>query len=123
MKLFEIAQPIPRPTTTQMQVLAAIIGSPTPVVAYETISTGQHMIAARDILMRLRLIDLADGEAALTDAGAKVAVDENIMDESGQLTQFGQQLMRPLSGNTPVGTDSQQIAAVPIDPAIGGDFK
>lgn len=78
------------PSDNQKRVLAKIAASPTSTVAAEEISGNQNMVAARDMLMKLGLITLNNGEAALTDRGAQVAVDENLIDDNGQLTKTGQ---------------------------------
>lgn len=81
-----------RPTTVQKQVIAKIAGAATPTVAGDAASMGVNTVAARDMLIKLGLITFANGEAALTDAGAQLAKAENITDETGGLTQVGQTL-------------------------------
>jgi len=80
------------PTDNQKRVLAKIAASPTSTVAAQQISDSQNMVAARDMLMKLGLIMVSNGEASLTDRGAQVAVDENIIDDNGELTKMGQML-------------------------------
>lgn len=81
-----------RPTENQKRVLAKIISSPTPTVAGDAISSGQGIVAARNMLMKLGLITLTNGTAAVTDRGTQVATAENIIDQGGQLTTIGKEL-------------------------------
>lgn len=80
------------PTANQKRVLAKIVASPTPTVAAEQISNDANIVAARNMLMKMGIITLANNEAALTDRGKEVATDENIIDQSGQLTSTGEKL-------------------------------
>lgn len=108
------------PTTNQKCVLAKIVAAPTPSVAASNISTDANMVAARNMLMKLGAITFSNGEASLTDRGRQVAEDENIIDQSGQLTQQGQQL----AANTSQGGQeqpSQPPEQPPIDQNFGGD--
>lgn len=74
----------------QKSVLAKIVAAATPEVGYEQISNGRNFVAARDILKKLGLIDFSEGTASMTEAGNKVMKDENLMDDTGQLTSDGQ---------------------------------
>ena len=76
---------------TQKAVLSKIIGSATPETALEEISDGRNMVAARDILQKLGLIEVTDRDASITDEGNEVMKDENLVDDMGELTQDGQQ--------------------------------
>jgi len=49
------------------------------------------MVAARNLLMRLGLIEFGSNGASLTDRGSQVAQDEGLIDASGNLTPAGQQ--------------------------------
>lgn len=89
------------PTANQKRVLAKIAAAPTPAVAAQEISKDANLVAARNMLMKLGMITLGDGQAALSDKGTQVATEENIIDQSGQLTQQGQQLAYTNSKGTP----------------------
>jgi phage gp45-like len=80
------------PTDNQKRVLAKIAAAPTPTVAASEISADANLVAARNLLMKLGMITYTDGNAEMTDQGRKVATDENIIDQGGELTQAGQQL-------------------------------
>lgn len=82
-----------RPTTFQRQVLAHIAAAQSPKIAAENISKNQNLVAAREILAKLGLITFSDRAATITDTGLRLAVEENITDESGELTDVGQQLI------------------------------
>lgn len=87
------------PTENQKRVIAKIIASPTPSVAASEISNDVNVVGARNELMKLGIITFSNGQAALTDQGAQIAVDENITDETGQLTPTGEQLAYTDSSN------------------------
>lgn len=80
------------PSTNQCRVLARIVAAPTASVAAAEISKNANLVAARNMLMNLGVIQFADGEAVLTDRGTQIASDENIIDQMGQLTDKGKRL-------------------------------
>lgn len=80
------------PSQNQKAVLAKIAAAPTPKVAGEQISRGENLVSARNMLMKLGMVTFANGEAQLTQQGQKIAQEENIVDQSGQLTELGQKL-------------------------------
>lgn len=81
-----------RLTDNQGRVITKIIAAPTPQVAAAEISQGQNLVAARNELMALKLITLVDGAAEITDMGMTVATQENLIDDTGQLTPRGEEL-------------------------------
>lgn len=81
-----------RPTTIQKQVIAKIAAAATPTVAGDSVSSGANTVSARDTLVKLGIITFEAGEATLTDLGTQIATAENIVDETGGLTQVGQSL-------------------------------
>jgi hypothetical protein len=89
------------PTENQKRVLAKIIAAPNPKVAGEEISGDENIIAARNILMKLGVITFSAGTAELTDKGQQIAQDENIADESGELTDVGNALAYGEEGAPP----------------------
>lgn len=116
------------PTDNQKRVLAKIAASPTSTVAAEEISNNQNMIAARDMLMKLGLITVNNGEAEMTERGAQVAVDENIIDDNGELTKTGQafaytspngRIDADMAGQANDKQDNElsDVDAPPLDPA------
>lgn len=114
------------PTSNQKRVLAKIAAAPTPTVAASEISSDANMVSARNMLMKLGMISFSNNEAALTDKGTEVATDENIIDQSGQLTQAGQKLaFTDSNGTEDKDTAGQQPpeagAPPPPGPDAGGD--
>lgn len=99
-----------RPTTFQRQVLAHIAAASSPKVAAENISKNRNLVTARDILAKLGLITFSDRAATITDTGLRLAVEENITDEAGELTDVGQQLIgqiqqSPMDSMDPPGVE------------------
>ena len=80
-----------RLSDVQKMVMTKIIGSATPETAHEEISDGRNLVAARNILGKLGLIEFTEGTAAVSAEGKKVMKDENLIDDSEQLTSDGQQ--------------------------------
>ncbi len=80
-------------TSNQKAVLAKIVAAPTPKVAAQEISGDRGIVAARDLLIKLGLITFGEGSmAALTASGKKMAVDDDIIDDTGALTPEGKEL-------------------------------
>lgn len=82
--------PVMNPTANQKAVLAKIKAAATPKTAAADISKTSNLAAARDMLERLGMIELNDDGATLTDDGEQVLLDQNLADESGQLTPEGE---------------------------------
>jgi len=81
-------------TLNQKTVMAKITAAPTEKVAAEDISHGTNLVSARDMLVRMGMIEFKEAQSAsLTDKGRKLAQDENIVDDSGSLTADGQKLV------------------------------
>lgn len=99
----------------QKSVLSKIIGSATPETAVEEISDGRNMVANRDILLKLGLIQTTERDAVVTDAGKEVMRDENLIDDSDQLTQDGQQYSQAKDPNDLKDTEDGMA-----DPGIEG---
>jgi len=79
-------------TNTQQGVLIDIKISPTPEVAYETTNGSDHSVYARNSLRTLGLIQVGDNRAALTPTGERVVVNYNLIDDTGQMTDRGQEI-------------------------------
>ena len=98
-----------RLTEHQKTVLAKILASPEGNLPDEDISRGPNLKQARDLLIQLDMIT-NDGENkySVTDKGQKIAKDENIIDDTGELTEQGQGLAYPEeSGDKPAPETSQ----------------
>lgn len=81
-----------RLTDSQKRVLAKIAAAPTPTVAGEAISKEPNLVSARNLLMKLGVITFVDNRAEITDKGQHLGKEENILDDSGGLTDEGNKL-------------------------------
>lgn len=110
-------------TDNQKRVLAKIVASPTPKVAAQQISRTQQFISARDLLVKLGLIQFDPSGASLTDQGQESMKQEALTDESGQLTPDGEELAhtdvfgKPENGK---GQEPQDTSGVTGEPLPGG---
>ncbi len=89
--------------------MAKILASPEGNLPDEDISRGPNLKQARDLLIQLNMIT-NDGENkySVTEKGQKVAKDENIIDDTGELTEQGQGLAYPEeSGDKPAPETGQ----------------
>lgn len=82
-----------RLNNTQQGTLAIIFNSPTPKTAFDNTSGAQNIVAARDFLKKMNLIRVSNSTVELTNFGDKAVVAYNIADESGKLTEYGQNLI------------------------------
>lgn len=80
-------------TNTQQGVLITIAISPTPEVAYEATNGADQSVAARNFLRTLGLIRVGDNKTALTQSGNDVTVSYNLLNDTRQLTERGQEIM------------------------------
>ena len=80
-------------TATQKGILAILYNTPTPEAAFETTNGLPSLVTARNLLERLGLIRVGGNRAALTDAGQQAVVANNIVDETGQITDEGSALI------------------------------
>ncbi len=62
----------------------------TPVLNYQNISVGKNIVANRDILVKLGMLILGDNEAEITPSGIAALKNEGLVDDAGQLTDFGE---------------------------------
>jgi len=79
---------------TQKYVLAKLIASGDErQQAYEAVSRGRNIVAARDGLASKNLMQFNDDrkEASITDIGVEVMKKEGLVDDMGQLTEQGNQ--------------------------------
>lgn len=110
------------PSDNQKRVLAKIAAAPTPKVAGEEISKDANMVAARNMLMKLQVITFNNGEAEMTQSGVQISQDEDIIDQSGQLTKTGEALAftspqgQPDADTSGQAQDQQPPTQAPMDP-------
>lgn len=80
-------------TQHQKKVLALVLASSGGTVPDEEISNNRNMTKARQILTKLGLLVIDEkNKYTITDKGQEVAKDENIVDDTGQLTDKGNEL-------------------------------
>jgi len=84
--------PVMNPTENQKAVLTKIVAAETPKLAAADISKSSNLVSARDMLKKLGFITLDDEGAALTDEGTKVATDQGLTDDMGELTDTGRKI-------------------------------
>jgi hypothetical protein len=78
-----------RLTDNQKKVMTRIVSAPTEKLSAEQISKGRGIITARELLVKLGMIESRDGFAAITPEGQQLMTDYNLTDETGQLTDEG----------------------------------
>ena len=105
-----------RLTEHQKIVLAKILASPEGNLPDEDISRGPNLKQARDLLIQLDMIT-NDGENkySVTDKGQKIAKDENIIDDTGELTEQGQGLAYPDEAENKTAPETAQGPGGPDD--------
>jgi hypothetical protein len=107
-------------TDTAQGVLVAIVSSPTPQVAFETTNGSEKSVASRNTLRSLGLVVVNGNRAALTKAGESVAVNYNLVDQSGKPTERGQAVLASFNGRFNQDSESnqsQEPTAQPAQPA------
>lgn len=106
-----------QPTANQLKVLAIIAANQEkPNLAIQQLSHDQNLIAARNMLMQWNAIEFSTKQVSLTEIGSKIASDNDIIDDSGQLTDKGQQLI-PAEDQQSLSADNN----TPIDLDMGND--
>ena len=76
---------------TQKRVMSRIIAAPTGTVAYEQTQSNPNLVAARNQLAKLGLITIEGDSVTATETGLAAANQENLIDDTGSLTDVGQQ--------------------------------
>jgi len=71
-------------------VLTKLIAAETPQNAFQEVTRGDNVVAARDKLTKLQLMTTTNDTAQITEQGQEVLRKEALIDESGQLTEEGQ---------------------------------
>jgi hypothetical protein len=125
-----------RLTSHQQTVLAKIKSSPTPVTAFGEIAKGDHnLIKAKNMLADPQqfnppLIMVNGNQLSVSEAGEKMMKDENLIDDSGELTDQGKNLAydsdQPQSGpaasadagmdgGSPLGGEADASAPPPME--------
>lgn len=105
-------------TNNQMGVLITVKISPTPEVAYENTNGSESSVYARNSLRTLGLLQVGSNKTALTPAGEQVLINYNLVDETGQMTDHGQQEYNDYVDNKTDTTDAEDSATNPTDEPI-----
>lgn len=115
----------------QKEVLAKTKAAPTPQVAFEEIAGKPERIddnfaSARDALVDLGLLTQGEGALEVTDEGLEVMKDENIVDDMGNFTEEGDELVGRERGKEPAVTQqggeegAGMTPGLPAEPQAGG---
>lgn len=81
----------------QKYVLLQVHLAETPVLAYEQINKTESDIKARQMLHRMGYIRLGYNQAALTDEGEDAVIEYGLVDDTGEITEAGEELLSELS--------------------------
>jgi hypothetical protein len=102
----------------QKRVLCKAVAAPTPKVAAQEVSNSENLIASRDQLIKLGLLNFTPNGASVTDKGMQVLKDEALVDETGQLSPDGDELAHTDAHGKPV---SGQATQPPATSDVTGD--
>lgn len=85
-----------RLTDTQKLVLVNVYAAATPEMAYDTVTGAPNLVAARNQLRASGLIVVDDqsSRAGITDQGQVALSNNNLIDDTGQLTEEGNTLLQ-----------------------------
>lgn len=88
-------QEVFRLNNTQKGIIASIAVSATPELAYGVITGARNAVDSADELERLGYISVNNEtkEASLTSKGEDILTSENLTDETGELTERGEELV------------------------------
>ena len=79
--------------TNQKQLLVRMMSAATPLLAGKEVRNGSEAMTAAKVMIDLGLISYNNEEAVITDTGLQKMKDENLIDQSNQLTQYGNSLV------------------------------
>lgn len=82
-----------RLNNTQQGTLAIIFNSPTPQTAYNNTSGADNVVASRNFLEKMGIVKVSNNAVQLTDFGNQAVKAYNIADDTGELTEYGKQLI------------------------------
>lgn len=88
----------------QKQLLVRIQSAATPLLAGKECRNGQESMEAAKVLIDLGLITYSNEECVITDVGTNKMTDENLIDDSGQLTPYGTEVKANSKSNTGAAT-------------------
>ena len=81
--------------STQKGIIASMAIAPTPQMAYGVLTGARNAVSQRGSLERAGYIKVNDVEktAVLTNSGRDILTSENLLDDSGNLTDRGEELV------------------------------
>lgn len=82
-----------RLTDTQQAVLLTIAVAQTPELAYEATSDGEYGTASKEYLLRALLITISGNQARVTSNGDEVLSANGLIDETGEISESGKELL------------------------------
>jgi hypothetical protein len=110
-------------TQNQQLVLALIASSKDkPATAAINVSTGQNLVAARNMLMKFGVISYTPSKAMLTPKGEQLAKDNDLIDDAGTITEKGNNLLATIPGQRPNAQAQQVPQPVPDQAGMNSDF-
>lgn len=81
-----------RLSQTQKFVLTKlVIPDSTPLTSYEQTSSEKNVVANRDILVKLGMVEVGENAVQITKKGREALRNENLVDDMGNLTEQGEQ--------------------------------
>jgi hypothetical protein len=86
-------------THIQKGVLAVIYNSPTPQMAFQSTIGDESLVLARNLLERLGLVKVTNNQAILTPDGELAVRANNLVDETGKLSDDGAEVVDWITGN------------------------
>lgn len=100
-----------QPTQNQLAVLAITAANKEhPAQAASKLNANANLVSARKLLMDLHLLSYSGNAAALTELGMKLAKDNDIIDDAGELTDVGNKLL-PTDTNQPESEPEMDMGA------------
>ena len=90
----------------QARVMLIVQQAPTPEVAYEELGNQDpriedNLLGARDAMAKIGLLELGPNAISVTEKGEEVMRDEYLIDESGQPTEKGNEILQAHSDEQP----------------------
>lgn len=97
----EILEEALKLNNSQKGIIASMHEAPTPEMAYSVLTGARNAVTERKALERNGYISVDDQNkrAVLTDSGKAVLTSENLADETGELTDRGQELVKRYNGD------------------------
>jgi predicted transcriptional regulator len=94
-KLYAILEARLKLSDTQKAAIAYISSAPTPQMAYSIVTGARNSVTARSALEQAGYVETNDEDksATLTPQGEEILTSENLVDEMGELTERGEELI------------------------------